>query len=285
MVSKIKISLEVPNAAKENRHFSFRLKQYGFQEMAEYSQPKRVVALSNLNGDFRSMCKTLMRYGIINKRLKWIFSDGHVVILGNCFYEIDASVECLWLIYALEDQARMEGGYLHYILGPNEIKNLNGNWRFGHPHYAKPVGNGKRATSALYNGNRELWSWLKTKNVVEKIGDKLFCYGNIFPLIGENPSTIQEINRSYRALFQLSAASLNSNFFENQNLDTINHDFPETLLKRFAVSSIVVGGILPVEAVNKYKGKVISLGIDYSSEHPSVLLIKRNGSYEFLAGD
>jgi hypothetical protein len=109
----------------------------------------------------------------------WTFGDGHLVIAGNCFGDNEMGIECLWLIYALENRARVKGGYVHFILGKNEINNFNGRWQYLHPKYATNQKTTKTPYVVLYDGNSELKRWLQTKNIIEKIGNLLISHADI----------------------------------------------------------------------------------------------------------
>src|SRR5688572_12766893 len=125
MKLNVKIALSVPSSIKSDRYFSLRLKESMKGEYSQYIQPKRILVLSNIESNFSSFCKVLIKFGIINKKMQWIFGDNHVVILGDCFDRGDEATECMWLIYSLEEKAKRKKGYVHFILSNNKIEQNN----------------------------------------------------------------------------------------------------------------------------------------------------------------
>ena len=121
----------------------------------------------------------LINNGIINAKYQWTFEDGRLVVLGNCFEE--KNPECLWLVYSLEEKAEKCGGRVHFIPGKKELENLNGNWSVKHPRYAIRSSKYSGRVCVLYDGNGELYRWLRTKNLAEVIGDYLFTHGTVMP--------------------------------------------------------------------------------------------------------
>lgn len=170
MPTRAKIAISEPGVEPRKRYFSLRLKQSLSVEPTEYRDPQKLMVIRNIQGDFHIFRELLISVGIIDQKYHWIFGDGHLVITGDCLGENEIGTECLWLVYALEEKAKRKGGYVHFILGKNEINNLNGAWQRLQPRYAKSRRTSKAPYVVLYDGNSELRRWLQTKNIVEKIG-------------------------------------------------------------------------------------------------------------------
>jgi hypothetical protein len=110
----------------------------------------------------------------------WIFGDGHLVLTGDFFDRGDQVTEVLWLIYSLEDKAKAVGGYVHFVLGNHEIMNLSGDLRYLHPKYVQnTVLLNEDYMGSLYGESSEIGRWLRTKNIVEKVGTILFAHAGI----------------------------------------------------------------------------------------------------------
>jgi hypothetical protein len=127
----------MPGIDKPGKHFSLKLKPSLYNEPSDFENPDKILAISDIEGNFLALIEILFSNKVIDKYLNWTFGDSHLVIAGDCFDRGEQVVECLWLIYALEDKARRKGGYVHFILGNHEIMNLNGDWRYIHPKYAQ----------------------------------------------------------------------------------------------------------------------------------------------------
>jgi len=191
-----KISMLVPGKSNANKFFSIVLKKELLKMPAYFTTWSKIFVVSGINGDFHTLKKILIRNGIINTKYQWTFEDGRLVILGNCFDE--KKLECLWLIYSLEEKAEKLGGHVHFIPGKKELENLNGGWRDKHPRYAMRASKYGKRLCVLYDGNGELYRWLRVKNAAERIGDFLFTHGTLDPydLAAEFPDRLEEVLRS-----------------------------------------------------------------------------------------
>lgn len=267
MMPTYKISLQVDHPQKRGSYYSLRVKQALSFEPSEYKQPRRILVFSDISGDFHYFTKQLLKRKIVDKYLHWTFGDGHVVILGDRFDAKSQATDCLWLIYALEEQARRQGGYVHFILSNLEL--LKGSeWRSMHPKYADKQPISGLPTTALYHGNNELWHWLRTKNVVEKIGHSLFVHRGIVQALNsmQNLSAINNlIRRSYTppehsntqhemALLTEVDNSMNYQGYHHRMITEAQID--ATLLK-FGVSTIIATGNMVGPATSLFNGKLI----------------------------
>lgn len=297
MYNPVKITVQVPHATKPDRYFTFPVKQEITNEPAEYRKSGRLLAVSDIEGSFRAFCRILYKNGVINKYLKWTFEDNHLVIVGDCFDRGEQVIECLWLIYSLEEKARREGGYVHFILGNHEIMNLNGDWRYVHPKYAENT-HSKTSRTALYGGNNELWRWIQTKNIIEKIGDILFVHAGITPQLLNHDLSITDINRKARPYYSRAGESFADPFLQTVfNKDTspfwyrgyyqglVTEEMIDTTLAKFDVSTIVTGHTIVEHVSSYYNGKVINVNTDHASGNSEALLIRENRFYRInLAG-
>jgi hypothetical protein len=98
----------------------------------------------------------------------------------------------------LEQRAKREGGCLHFILGSQALKYMNGNWRFVHPEYASSDQNVSIPYTALYDGSQEIWRWLQTRNFMEQIGKALFVPAGINNKLGLSDFSISDYNSTIR---------------------------------------------------------------------------------------
>lgn len=282
-----KIALTIPNSDRPGRYFSFRLKSALHAEPSVYVAPKKLLAISDIEGNFQPFCRLLLKNKVIDRYFNWIFEDGHLVIVGDCFDRGEQVMECLWLIYMLEEKAEKSGGKVHFILGNHEIMNLNGDWRYVHPKYATLVNTDKLYT-ALYDGNSELWRWLLTKNIMEIIGNILFVHGGIAKDLVDLNIPIEEINertRPYYAranqtftdpLLQLVFNSNNSPFwFRGYYQHEMNETIVDAALKHFDVNTIVTGHTLMERVTPFFNGKVINIDTNHAENNSEALLIRK----------
>lgn len=215
MPIKTKIAIREPLGELSDRYFSVKLKQEYPAEPFEYESPSRLLIISGMCGDFKHFRTQLFKSGIIDRSYNWIFGDGHLVIAGNCFGYNGIGVECLWLAYALEEKARRKGGYVHFILGRNEIMNIDGSWCYSTPQYANNPKTSKPPYVVLYDGNGELRRWIQTKNVVEKIGNILVSNLDLSARLSEHnfsPDQLNVLTRQYKHSRSKEMTFLNHNY-------------------------------------------------------------------------
>ncbi len=289
MHSKEKIALKITSYGSSNRSFSFHLKNDRQIERAEYSQPDIVLILADIEGNFKAFRKLLVKNKVIDKYYNWIFKDGHLVIAGDCFDRGEQVLECLWLIYSLEEKARKKGGYVHFILGNHEIMNLNGDWRYVHPKYST---SSIMPKTAIYYGNKELWYWIHTKNIVEKIGDILVVHGGISAELLQLAPSIHEINSIARANYKnannifddpLSMVLFDGNYspfwYRGYYKGEVSEKLINETLNHFGINTIVTGHTIVEKITPYFNGKVINVNTDHASGNSEALLIKNNQFY------
>lgn len=285
--TKVRITLQAPYTNKAGRFFSVHLKRELNNEPAKYSLPRRTLVISGLEGDFRTLCKILSKCRVINKYLQWTFGEGHLVILGNCFDKDERLVEYLWFVYSLEEKARKSGGYVHFILGKNEILNLNGGWRHEHPRYAKGDVSSGIAATALYDANNEIWRWLQTKNIVEKIGSYLFVHGGIAHAVLQLNLSVTRLNRLVRghysdvgieipedpALHMLFNSEQSPVWYKGYFQQDVSEQQMNDILQFYKVKAIITGCATVGQITAFCNGKVVNVATDQQNEKAEALLI------------
>jgi len=192
------------NAAEEER-FNVPLKAEFSVEPALYEMPERLIAISDIEGNFTAFSSFLQANQVINERFQWTFGRGHLVLVGDFVDRGEDVLQTLWLIYKLEVEAKRFGGRVHFILGNHEIMNIQGDFRYVQEKYKKlamAIGNKKEPTEnykILFSLESHLGAWLRSKNVVEKIGDYLFAHAGLSPRILPLEIDLEEINQITRA--------------------------------------------------------------------------------------
>lgn len=287
MISPFKISLQVPNYDKTDRYFSFRLQDHYSNEPAEFRSASKTFVVSDIEGNFAPFFKLLVTAQVISPTMDWIFDDGHLVILGDCFDRGEEVTECLWLIYALEEKAKRVGGHVHFILGNHEIMNMNGDWRYIHPRYAMNTVSEKHRPTAFYYGNKELWNWLKTKNIIEKIGPVLFVHGGISPETLALKLDVSELNEMARPWY----GHANEAIFKNEALAVLfdgevspfwyrgyytgaaTSKLIKETLNFYGVSAIVTGHTILEKVTGFFDNRVINVNTDHANGISEGLMI------------
>ena len=69
----------------KNQYFSLRLKEKLTNESAVYPMPEKLIAISDIEGEFEAFRSFLIANGVMNKKYKWTFGKGHLVTVGDFF--------------------------------------------------------------------------------------------------------------------------------------------------------------------------------------------------------
>jgi len=198
-------SIEVIVNNKDVDRFSVQLRKKHKVPAHEYQQPSKLIAISDIEGNFNGFASFLQANKVIDENFQWIYGDGHLVLVGDFVDRGQNVMPTLWLIYNLEAQAEAAGGMVHFILGNHEIMNINGNFDYAVGKFHKiaellgeheePWMNNK----VIFSKKSELGRWMRSKNTIEKIGDYLFVHAGLSPEILPMNLSLKRINKSVRA--------------------------------------------------------------------------------------
>jgi thiol-disulfide isomerase/thioredoxin len=278
------------------KKFTAQLKSTLTNEPAEFSAPAKQLVLSDIEGNFDAFRKLLQSSGVIDDKFDWTFGDGHLVCVGDFFDRGEQVTEVLWLIYTLEEKAKAKGGYVHFILGNHEILNLSNDQRYVQDKYKQSSRLLNQQYEELYGVNSELGRWLRTKNIMEKIGDVLYTHGGISREINNLPYTILEMNELVRpkyasrdsfklnkntpALKTLFSSTTSPFWYRNYYLTDNQLGIIDSTLQKFNVSQIITGHTIVADTISvHYGGKVINTDTHHADGKSEALLIEGNKYY------
>jgi cytochrome oxidase Cu insertion factor (SCO1/SenC/PrrC family) len=283
-----------------NKTFSFPLKQSLIIPQSEYDRPEKLLVLSDIEGNFDAIRKLLQANKIIDGNFNWIFGKGHLVFAGDMFDRGEQVTECLWLIYSLEEKAQAAGGNVHFILGNHEHMNLIGNIKYVQQKYTDNAVLIGKTLPELYNENSELGRWLRTKNVIEKIGDLLFIHGGISRKLNQTPVTVTEVNqlaRPYYAAYKRDYGDERINIIlsdkigplwyrgyyqggENADAENEIQQIIDSTLQKFNVAHIITGHTIVADTISMhFGGKVINTDTRHAEGKSEALLIEASNYY------
>lgn len=300
MALSAKAGLTLTVATDEpGKTFSVQLKKKLQVEKVEYKKVNKLVVLSDIEGNFSAFRKLLQNCGVIDTSYNWTFGNGHLVLVGDFFDRGDQVTEVLWLIYALEEKAKTAGGYVHFVLGNHEIMNLSGDLRYLQPKYFKSASLlNETYMGGLYGENSEIGRWLRTKNIVEKIGPILFAHGGISPEINRMDISLSRINEISRPFYP------DTNYvYPDQKIDTIFSDLGpfwyrgyykavrlastaqiDSTLEKFNVKIITTGHTIVSDTIRVlHNGKLINTDVHHAAGHSEAMLIE-DGKYYRVTG-
>ncbi len=259
---------------KNHEHFSFRLHDSLQVEPDVYDLPEKMLALSDIEGDFEAFKMMLVGAEVIDDKFNWNYGKGHLVLVGDFFDRGLNVTECLWLIYKLETEALAAGGKVHFILGNHEVLNLQGDTQYMRRKYVENVDLMREEYKHWYDNNSELGRWLRTKNAVEKIGDYVFCHAGISPELANSGISLHDVNvigRQYLGKpYQDIANSRAKLVFDVQDgifwyrgaaKSLLTEDQLNTVLNYAGAKRMVIGHTLQNEVTGLYAGRVICIDL------------------------
>jgi len=280
--------------------FSFRIQDSLRLQPAIHAAPRKLLALSDIEGNFGTFVSLLAGNGVVDSvrdgDLHWTYGDGHLVLLGDFMDRGTNVTQCLWLIYKLEDEARAAGGAVHFILGNHEQLNLQGSMKYAEPKYHELRRRLGIPYTALYGPDTELGRWLRTKNVAEQIGDAVFVHGGVSPAAARLRYPLEKINALCRAHLDTKEAQIREadarlllgpdgilwyrglvdEYRDAAKLDMTRVD---SVLTALGIARLVVGHTL-VDAVSAdYGGKVVRLDVKHAERAPQALLMEGGRLY------
>lgn len=295
--NKKNISLQV-NTHIAGKIFTVKLKENLQPEPAEFKMPARQLILSDIEGNFGAFSKLLFANGVIDNDFNWTFGNGHLVLIGDFVDRGEMVTEVHWLIYSLEEKAKAAGGYVHYILGNHEIMNMSGDLRYLNEKYKSSAALMNVKFETLYDEHSELGRWLRTKNIMEKIGDNLFLHAGVSAQMNQLNISIKEINKLARPFY---ADSLYT--YPDKMTPVIYSDFGpfwfrgyytadktgmlqtiDSTLLGFDVKHIFTGHTIVADTVSVwYHGKVINVDLHHAKGISEAVLIERKNYYRVNA--
>ena len=287
MEAMLEVATDLPG-----KTFKVSLKPGLSYEQSSHDMPERLVAISDIEGNFGPFRKLLQEIGVIDENLDWSFGEGHLVLTGDFFDRGDMVTETLWLIYKLEWEAMEAGGHVHFVLGNHETMNLYGDLRYLHPKYEASVEIIGKEPGGLYSNKTELGQWLRTKNIIEKIGNILFVHAGVSLEVNKLNLSPETINQKVRPFLDIHPDSMADSdqqrligfswginwyrgYFKGDDTGTVNQT-----LKTFKVDHIVVGHTVVADTISThYDGKVINIDTKHSEGKSEALLIQDGNFY------
>lgn len=297
------LSVQVDNETLDN--FNFKLKRKIDLYPDTYDMPNKLVAISDIEGNFNAFSSFLKNNHVIDDKYNWIFGDGHLVLVGDFVDRGKNVTPILWLIYKLEEQAIEAKGRVHFILGNHEIMNFQGKYKYNadkykviaqliyektHKREGLKVNTQSDYTKFLYSVKSELGKWLHSKNGIEKIGDYIFVHGGISPEILNHQLSISQINSISRNhwdkdLYHTPKQNNKANFLLGRKgifwyrgllrkyknyYDKISEQDLNKILSYYKSKKIVIGHTITSDDIIRYfNDKIIAIDVHHGNEKNS----------------
>ncbi|MFT6808373.1 MAG: hypothetical protein ACJA01_001597 [Saprospiraceae bacterium] len=257
-----------------------------------YKADEKVLALSDVHGQYDLMVQLLQAHNVIDADLNWSLGKGCLVVVGDNMDRGDKVLDILWLLFKLEKQAQKEGGMVHVLLGNHEIMVLNGDLRYLNKKYYYTSAVLKTRYDRLFRVGSILGDWIASQQVVISVNNVLYLHGGISPLVLDMKMSLNKINKIFsNDLIRKSKDDIvkdekKSNlFFEEGPLwyrgyfgeENLPLKELETTLKKLKVEKIVVGHTSLDVITPLYEGRVIGIDCSIKLGLNAQLLIIDNG--------
>ena len=179
----------------DSTSFDFTLKSDIKIPKTTYNDENPIIAISDIEGGYKTFRDFLINSKVIDKNLNWSFGKGHLVLVGDIVDRGWSVTQVLWFIYKLEQDANKQGGFVHFIIGNHELKNMQGDYGASGKKYLAASNILGKVQSELYNPNSFLGKWMSSKNALELINGNLFAHGGIHPDVADSKLSLDEINQ------------------------------------------------------------------------------------------
>jgi len=183
----------------------------------------RIVAFSDVHGDYNAMVATLQAANVIDDAFAWSGGSTHFVLVGDILDRGPDSRAAMDLLIRLEKEALPAGGMVHVLAGNHEIMNLIGDVRYvvadeyaafadeetveerdawhkvyratrelpgqdieaSRAHFDKAYPAGFFAHRRAFAPDGEYGSWLLSKPMIVVINGTAFVHGGLSPVVAE----------------------------------------------------------------------------------------------------
>lgn len=273
-------------------------------ESAVFTGAQKIIALSDVHGQYDLMLKLLKATGVIDVENHWQLGNGHLVIVGDNLDRGSKHTEVLWFLFYLQKEARKAGGKVHVLLGNHEVMVMNGDLRYIHKKYRYTAGVFNTLYRDFFREGSVLGDWLASRPVIISVNERLFVHGGVSPSILELRYSLDKINETFRGqlirrnediIFQDQKLALL--YAENGplwyrgyfNIDSTFIDMKgvNRILRRFKQKNIIVGHTSMESIKPLFEGKVIGIDCSIKLGKTGQVLIFENDKFFIgeLSGD
>lgn len=263
-----------------------------------WEAPEKLLAISDLEGNYAHAVKFLQTHGVIDDDGHWIWGKGHLVFVGDIVDRGSAVTETLWMIRRLEKEAQDAGGQVHYVLGNHEAMVMAGDLRYVHLKYHFAAQQYGVTYDDLHGANSEIGRWLRSKNAVVRVGDFLFVHGGYSPTLDVekiDPDRLNEMVRSRLGAIRINAKTVGEDpaghrlgpfwyrgyfpRYSNEWGGLPSDEQMQSILDRHQAKHVVVGHTV-VDEVGPINdaGTVIAIDTKWAEEEKCQGLLQENGT-------
>ncbi len=253
----------------DNKSFTFTVKPELVIEPSIFpATPPKFLVISDFDNHIEAFSMVLLGEGIMDDDFNWTYGDGHLIITGDLFDRGVNVTECLWLLYKLESEAAAQGGRVHLVIGNHEMMNIEDDWRYIEGKYFTNAQLMEKRMLDFYADNTEIGRWLRTKNIILKLGDYALMHGGISPQVANLNLTYQQMNDFGRARMNgqsctgSCATVTGSNgvyWYRGMADEELTQQQVDDIVDAFDVKRVIFGHTKGPTVRSLYNGKVLAI--------------------------
>jgi len=261
--------------------FNFKITSTFETPKTTYYDKQPIIAISDIESGYKTFRDFLIANKVIDPDLNWIFGKGHLVLVGDFMDRGFSTTQVLWFIYKLEQDAKSQGGHVHFIIGNHELYNMQGKFKSASYKYYGVASILGKQHHDLYNESSFLGKWLASKNTMELINGHLFAHGGIHPDIADYDVSIEKVNQINRENYRHSYYSKPKQTIEQLILsskkgicwyrgyfeDDLSQEDVEKGIEKFHANDIIVGHTLQWSVKKLYQGKVYAIDVKHPKDY------------------
>lgn len=288
----------------DSSFFNFMISQRIGIPPAVYNDDNRILAISDIESNYKTFRDFLIANEVIDNKLNWTFGKGHLVLLGDFVDRGSSTIQVLWFIYKLEQEASRKGGKVHFIIGNHELKNMHGDYMATDLKYTYIASILGKSQQNLYDSRSYLGKWLASKNVIESINGNLFVHGGLHTDLLKLNMSLKEVNNYLRKNYSIApypkayknkeepliSTKTGLCWYRGYFKENLTQQEVEKPIQKYRAKVVVVGHALQSKVKSFYNGKVIGIDVkhpkDYSKNWPDHksegLLVEGNVYYRVL---
>jgi hypothetical protein len=245
-----------------------------------YNDTGKILAISDIESNYKAFRDFLIKSNVINQNLEWTFGNGHLVLAGDFVDRGYFTTQVLWFIYKLEQAAKEDGGFVHFIIGNHELKMMYGDYMVTSPKYYHVASILEKKQVELYDQQSFIGKWMGSKNAIEIINGNLFAHGGIHPDLAETKLSLEEINQLMRNNYYHSFSPRSTKtpeqfiisaitgpcWYRGYFRDDLTQQQVEAGLEKFNARAVVVGHTLQSKVRKAYDGRVFGIDVKHPSD-------------------
>lgn len=264
----------------------------------EFNNVEKVIALSDVHGQFGILKKLLLANKVIDKNNHWKNGKGHLVIVGDNLDRGDQVLEILWFLFFLQKEAELAGGKVQVLLGNHEIMVLQGDIRYINKKYYYTSAIFKNQYYHFFRKGSVLGDWIASHKVLTSINKNLFVHAGVSDAVLDLNLSLKEINNTFtkkllRAkeedilkdslltlLYTTDGPVWYRGYFKTEDFKKKNI---KSILSRLGQKKIIVGHTSLNKITAMFDGKIIAIDCSIKKGLDGQVLIIENN--EFSIGD